>query len=102
MRAYDVSRVPVREALKQLEVEGFVQSRAYAGVRVARMDADEAADLFAVRQHDRDDHREAVRPALPAQRPTTRRSWRSARASTSSSRPAAARSTARTGPACRR
>ena len=47
--AYDVSRVPVREALKQLEVEGFVDSRAYAGVTVARMNADEAADLFAVR-----------------------------------------------------
>ena len=48
--AYDVSRVPVREALKQLEVEGFVASRAYAGVTVGRMHADEAADLFAVRK----------------------------------------------------
>jgi DNA-binding GntR family transcriptional regulator len=48
--AYDVSRVPVREALKQLEVEGFVTSRAYAGMTVARMHADEAVDLFTVRQ----------------------------------------------------
>jgi DNA-binding GntR family transcriptional regulator len=48
--AYDVSRVPVREALKQLEVEGFVTSRAYAGVTVAHLDADEAADLFTVRR----------------------------------------------------
>ena len=48
--AYDVSRVPVREALKQLEMEGFVDSRAYAGVTVTRMNADEAADLFAVRK----------------------------------------------------
>lgn len=48
--AYGVSRVPVREALKQLEVEGFVTSRAYAGVTVARMHADEAVDLFTVRQ----------------------------------------------------
>ncbi len=47
--AYDVSRVPVREALKQLEVEGFVESRAYAGVTVTRMNAYEAADLFEVR-----------------------------------------------------
>jgi len=47
---YDVSRVPVREALKQLEGEGFVESRAYAGVRVATMNADEAVDLFAVRK----------------------------------------------------
>jgi DNA-binding GntR family transcriptional regulator len=48
--AYGVSRVPVREALKQLEVEGFVESRAYAGVTVTRMNADEAVDLFAVRK----------------------------------------------------
>jgi DNA-binding GntR family transcriptional regulator len=48
--AYQVSRIPVREALKQLEVEGFVASRAYAGVTVAHMNADEAADLFAVRR----------------------------------------------------
>jgi DNA-binding GntR family transcriptional regulator len=48
--AYDVSRVPVREALKQLEVEGFVTSRPYAGVTVTSLDADEAADLFAVRK----------------------------------------------------
>jgi DNA-binding GntR family transcriptional regulator len=49
-KAYDVSRVPVREALRRLEAEGFVESRAYAGVAVARMDADEAADLFTVRK----------------------------------------------------
>jgi DNA-binding GntR family transcriptional regulator len=48
--AYDVSRVPVREALKQLEVEGFVTSRAYAGMTVAHLDADDAADLFTVRR----------------------------------------------------
>lgn len=48
--AYDVSRVPVREALKQLEVEGFVTSKAYAGMTVTRMNADEAVDLFAVRK----------------------------------------------------
>lgn len=48
--AYDVSRVPVREALKQLEVEGFVASRAYAGVTVGQMHVDDAADLFSVRK----------------------------------------------------
>ncbi|RLV50092.1 GntR family transcriptional regulator [Nocardioides mangrovicus] len=48
-QAYGVSRVPVREALKQLEAEGFVVSRAYAGVRVAHLSADDAEDLFAVR-----------------------------------------------------
>ncbi|QBR94532.1 GntR family transcriptional regulator [Nocardioides euryhalodurans] len=49
-KAYGGSRVPVREALKQLEVEGFVTSRAYAGVTVAHMHADEAAELFTVRR----------------------------------------------------
>lgn len=48
--AYGVSRVPVREALKQLEAEGFVTSIAYAGVRVAHLDRSEASDLFAVRR----------------------------------------------------
>jgi len=47
--AYDVSRVPVREALKQLEAEGFVISVAYAGARVAHLDQDDAVDLFTVR-----------------------------------------------------
>lgn len=47
--AYGVSRVPVREALKQLEAEGFVTSVAYAGVRVAHIDRSEAVDLFTVR-----------------------------------------------------
>ena len=47
--AYDVSRAPVREALKHLETEGFVTSVAYAGVRVALLDREEAADIFAVR-----------------------------------------------------
>ena len=40
---YGVSRVPVREALKQLEAEGFVVSVAYAGVRVAHIDATDPA-----------------------------------------------------------
>ena len=48
--AYGVSRVPVREALKSLEAEGFVSSKAYAGVTVSRMNADDAGDLFAVRK----------------------------------------------------
>lgn len=48
--AYGVSRVPVREALKSLEVEGFLTYRAYAGVTVATTSRDDAADLFAVRK----------------------------------------------------
>lgn len=46
---YGISRVPVREALRALEAEGFVQSRPYAGSTVSDMPVDEADDLFAVR-----------------------------------------------------
>lgn len=46
---YGVSRVPVREALRALEAEGFVESRPYAGSTVAEIPIDDAEDLFAVR-----------------------------------------------------
>lgn len=46
---YGVSRVPVREALRALEAEGFVESRPYAGSTVAEIPLDDAEDLFAVR-----------------------------------------------------
>jgi DNA-binding GntR family transcriptional regulator len=47
---YGVSRVPVREALRGLEAEGFVDSRPNVGSRVAEIPVDEADDLFAVRE----------------------------------------------------
>ncbi|WP_103500669.1 MULTISPECIES: GntR family transcriptional regulator [Streptomyces] len=46
---YGVSRVPVREALRTLESEGFVVSRRHAGACVARPDDREAADLLDIR-----------------------------------------------------
>lgn len=46
---YGVSRVPVREALRTLEAEGFVRSRPYAGVVVAELDDAEAEDLLEIR-----------------------------------------------------
>lgn len=46
---YGVSRVPVREALRALEAEGFVESKPYAGSTVAEIPLDDAEDLFAVR-----------------------------------------------------
>lgn len=46
---YGVSRVPVREALRALEAEGFVESRPYAGSTVAAIPLDDAEELFAVR-----------------------------------------------------
>lgn len=47
---YGVSRVPVREALRGLEGEGFVVSRPNIGSRIAEIPFDEADDLFAVRE----------------------------------------------------
>jgi DNA-binding GntR family transcriptional regulator len=45
-----VSRVPVREALRALEREGFVEERATRGMVVRRLDPDDVAMLFAVRE----------------------------------------------------
>ncbi|GAA1923137.1 GntR family transcriptional regulator [Streptomyces sodiiphilus] len=46
---YGVSRVPVREALRTLESEGFVVSRRHAGACVAQPGEREAADLLDMR-----------------------------------------------------
>ena len=48
-RRYGVSRVPVREALRTLESEGFVVTRRHAGAWVAEPTAQEAADLLEMR-----------------------------------------------------
>ncbi len=45
-RRYGVSRVPVREALRTLEAEGFVVTRRHAGACVAEPTEEEAADLL--------------------------------------------------------
>ncbi|GAB3887876.1 GntR family transcriptional regulator [Terrabacter terrigena] len=45
-----VSRVPVREALRTLEREGFLEERATRGMVVRRLDPDDVAMLFAVRE----------------------------------------------------
>ncbi|WP_369055998.1 GntR family transcriptional regulator [Kineococcus terrestris] len=46
---YGTSRVPVREALRALAGEGFVELRPNAGARVADVPVDDLADLYAVR-----------------------------------------------------
>ncbi|MFG3246206.1 GntR family transcriptional regulator [Streptomyces sp. NPDC048187] len=46
---YGVSRVPVREALRTLEAEGFVVTRRHAGACVAEPTEREAADLLEAR-----------------------------------------------------
>ncbi|MFF9205891.1 GntR family transcriptional regulator [Streptomyces sp. NPDC014986] len=48
-RRHGVSRVPVREALRTLEAEGFVVTRRHAGACVAEPTAREAADLLEMR-----------------------------------------------------
>ncbi|MGW0534459.1 GntR family transcriptional regulator [Streptomyces sp. NPDC003032] len=48
-RRYGVSRVPVREALRTLEAEGFVVTRRHAGACVAEPTQQEAADLLELR-----------------------------------------------------
>lgn len=45
-----VSRVPVREALRILEREGFAEERATRGMVVRRLSDDDVAMLFAVRE----------------------------------------------------
>jgi DNA-binding GntR family transcriptional regulator len=47
--SFNVSRMPVREALKQLELEGLVVVYPYRGVEVAGLDVDEVPQLFAIR-----------------------------------------------------
>jgi DNA-binding GntR family transcriptional regulator len=44
-----VSRVPVREALRDLESSGLVESRKHAGVFVRQLSASETADLYQLR-----------------------------------------------------
>jgi DNA-binding GntR family transcriptional regulator len=48
-KRYGVSRVPVREALRTLESEGFVRTRRHAGASVAELTEEESADLLEIR-----------------------------------------------------
>ena len=48
-RRHEVSRVPVREALRELESAGLVISRKYSGVFVRELDASEVRNLYEIR-----------------------------------------------------
>ena len=48
-KQYDVSRIPIREALRSLESEGLVESRPYSGSMVAPSPVEDAEDLFEIR-----------------------------------------------------
>ncbi len=61
-RRYGVSRVPVREALRTLEAEGFVVTRRHAGACVAEPTEQEAADLLEMRR--------LLEPSAPPGRPS--------------------------------
>ncbi|MCL4186893.1 MAG: GntR family transcriptional regulator [Rhodobacteraceae bacterium] len=49
-RQFGVSRMPVRDALKILESEGLVRIYPYRGIEVSRLDADDIAELFGLRE----------------------------------------------------
>lgn len=49
-RRFDVSRTPVNHALARLEREGLVWWRANRGYQIAEIDAEEAAELFGLRE----------------------------------------------------
>ena len=44
----DVSSIPVREALRQLEADGFVEIAPYVGARVTEISADSIFEVFAL------------------------------------------------------
>ncbi|SMX79196.1 DNA-binding transcriptional regulator, GntR family [Brevibacterium iodinum ATCC 49514] len=46
---YEVSRIPIREALRALEADGLVESRKFSGSVVAPSPVEDAEDLFEIR-----------------------------------------------------
>ena len=44
----DVSQIPIREALRQLEADGFVTNEPYVGVTVTGISADFIFEIFAL------------------------------------------------------
>ncbi|MET4808288.1 GntR family transcriptional regulator [Limibacillus sp. MBR-115] len=46
---FNVSRIPVREALSRLEVQGLVRTQRYRGAVVSGLSAEEATELFDLR-----------------------------------------------------
>jgi DNA-binding GntR family transcriptional regulator len=48
-RAFNISRIPVREALLKLEQHGLVRAQRYKGAVVSTLSFDEASEIFAFR-----------------------------------------------------
>ena len=74
-RHFAVSHIPVREALKRLESEGWVSSELHKGTVVAGLDADEAREIYEMRAVL---ECFALKHALPAHTPATLRAARNA------------------------
>jgi DNA-binding GntR family transcriptional regulator len=49
-REFGISRIPVREALRQLESEGLVVIRPNSGARVAVLDFEECLEIYKIRE----------------------------------------------------
>ena len=48
-KKYNVSRTPIREAIKQLEAAGLIKVAPYHGAVIAEIDAEEIRDIYEVR-----------------------------------------------------
>lgn len=80
-KQYEVSRIPIREALRSLEAEGLVESRAYSGSMVAPSPTEDAEDLFEIRTvlESATARRAAKRAAEQSDGETPDEQWRSIR-----------------------
>ncbi|MFT6559286.1 GntR family transcriptional regulator [Sneathiella sp.] len=50
-KIFNVSRIPVREALKRLEAQGLVKNERYKGVIVSSLSDDEIEEIFEIRRN---------------------------------------------------
>ena len=65
-REYEVSRMPVREALRQLEAAGLVKLRLHKGAVVTSIPTEQIAELFRLRSMLESDLLAAAMPRMPA------------------------------------
>ncbi|MGQ9584513.1 MAG: GntR family transcriptional regulator [Anaerolineae bacterium] len=62
---FEVSRTPIREALRRLEAEGFVEVRPHYGVYIARPSAQDIQEIYDVRKLLEPEIVRRVVPSLP-------------------------------------